>query len=374
MNPPDTQPDSEPRYIDPEEVDMSEQQFQASLEVVRPQFVVDEPLSACDPSLSIERTDGTCVASPTDTPSEMPQAEAGEPGSRSEASEDNEPDWRSLVSAKVNKYKSRRPQPQRYPSLSLQFEPTPIRAAPVLKQLENSRSAEGATVRQEGAFLEAEEPPMAPPVLAPLVERPTALEATARVLEFPRPATIRREELAEPVIDRPRIVEAPELLPPPPAMGGILIEPPADPEPGRRPGFDLPLQSASLSRKILAGILDGVVVATAITVFAYVFVRVSDAAVPARLAANWTAIFLALFWAAYQYAFLVFTKTTPGLFLTKLRVRQFDGSPVPRRLMRWRVLTSFLSCASLGLGYAWCFMDEDQLSWHDRITRTHLSA
>jgi hypothetical protein len=36
-------------------------------------------------------------------------------------------------------------------------------------------------------------------------------------------------------------------------------------------------------------------------------------------------------------------------------------------------LASFLSAASLGLGYAWCFLDEDQLSWHDRITKTHLA-
>jgi hypothetical protein len=32
-----------------------------------------------------------------------------------------------------------------------------------------------------------------------------------------------------------------------------------------------------------------------------------------------------------------------------------------------------LSLASLGLGYAWTFLDEDQLSWHDRITKTHLA-
>ena len=33
-----------------------------------------------------------------------------------------------------------------------------------------------------------------------------------------------------------------------------------------------------------------------------------------------------------------------------------------------------LSAASIGLGYAWCMLDEDQLCWHDRITRTHLAS
>jgi uncharacterized RDD family membrane protein YckC len=82
---------------------------------------------------------------------------------------------------------------------------------------------------------------------------------------------------------------------------------------------------------------------------------------------------LALLWPAYEYAFLVFSETTPGLRLAKLEVQRFDGTPAPRNLRRWRVLASLLSAVSLGLGYAWCFLDEDQLSWHDRITRTHLA-
>jgi len=70
----------------------------------------------------------------------------------------------------------------------------------------------------------------------------------------------------------------------------------------------------------------------------------------------------------------VFSKTTPGLWLAKLEVTRFDGAPASRSLRRWRVLASLLSCVSLGLGYAWCFLDEDRLSWHDRITRTHLGS
>jgi hypothetical protein len=42
-------------------------------------------------------------------------------------------------------------------------------------------------------------------------------------------------------------------------------------------------------------------------------------------------------------------------------------------LRRWRVLASFLSAVSLGMGYVWVFLDEDSLCWHDRITRTHLA-
>src|SRR5689334_3593603 len=43
MNPSDVQSDSDPTYFDPEEFDMSEQQFAASLEISaeRPQFEID---------------------------------------------------------------------------------------------------------------------------------------------------------------------------------------------------------------------------------------------------------------------------------------------------------------------------------------------
>jgi hypothetical protein len=42
-------------------------------------------------------------------------------------------------------------------------------------------------------------------------------------------------------------------------------------------------------------------------------------------------------------------------------------------MRRWRVLASFLSAASVGMGYAWVFLDEDSLCWHDRITHTYLA-
>src|SRR5207237_598393 len=102
-----------------------------------------------------------------------------------------------------------------------------------------------------------------------------SLEATARILEFPRSVTppVIQDELAEPMLDRPRIVEAPAFLPPPPALGGILIEEATEQEVERRPGFDMPLQSATLSRRLLAGTVDGSRVAGALTLLGNGFRR-----------------------------------------------------------------------------------------------------
>jgi len=376
MNSPDTQPGLDSHgvdrkeYFDPDVPDTSEQEFSASLEAPteRPRFVLDV---AEDPHTAEPAGDAANPSAGNDVPDRATVLlQQGSTALESEKSEAGaaEHDWRDQVSAKVSSYRSRKPRIERYPSLSLslplplQFEGKPLR--------DQTRQEAGLDAPADSRpwFENTEvQAPQAPAVM---------LEATARVLEFPRSAALpnRDDELAEPVMARPRIVEAPELLPPPPALGGILIEPVAADEIDRLPGLDVPLQSSPFSRRLQAGALDAAVVGIAIAAFAYVFFRISRTALPLRTEAEAAAALLALLWPAYQYAFLVYSKTTPGLRLTKLEVTRFDGRPASRSLRRWRVLASLLSCASLGLGYAWCFLDEDQLSWHDRITRTHLGV
>jgi uncharacterized RDD family membrane protein YckC len=165
----------------------------------------------------------------------------------------------------------------------------------------------------------------------------------------------------------------PELELPPPALGGILMDPVAEPEKERRPGFELPLQAAPFSRRLLAGAIDSLLVVTAFAIFAYIFFRITSIVPALQQAAGISVSLIALFWIAYQYLLLVFTGTTPGLKLARLQLSRFDGSAVPVRIRRWRVLASVLSGLSLALGYAWCFLDEDRLCWHDRITRTYMA-
>src|SRR5258708_3720257 len=79
------------------------------------------------------------------------------------------------------------------------------------------------------------------------------------------------DELAEAVPDRPRILEAPEVAPPPPALGGITIESVPVPEIEKRPGIDIPLQSAALSRRIFSAVVDAVIIASACALFGFIF-------------------------------------------------------------------------------------------------------
>lgn len=377
MNSPETQPepDSGITYVDPEQMDLSEQQFAVSLEqragvssfVVEAEGIAAKQEIALPTEPELKNSD---LGSDADVKAEMPVIAA--PGHTSSkvtsesTSGEESPDWRDLVSAKVSSYRSRRPRKERYPSLQLHFEIESVRRT---RQEYDQSAFENIPEPERPVFDDARANNR--PVLPPVV-----LETTARVLEFPRPivSPTRTDELAEPVLARPRIIEAPELLPPPPAMGGILIEQPSEPLLERRVGFDVPLQSAPLGRRAAAGIADAMLVAGTAAAFSYVVLRIIDNAMLSWRVEMLPAMgLLALLWAAYQYTFLVFCGKTPGLYITRLEIRKFDETPVPRNLRRWRALASILSLASLGLGYAWCFLDEDQLSWHDRITHTHLA-
>jgi uncharacterized RDD family membrane protein YckC len=175
------------------------------------------------------------------------------------------------------------------------------------------------------------------------------------------------------MVECPRILEAPEGAQPAAALGGIILDP-EEAEPEERPEFEIPLQAAPVSHRLLAGACDGVIVTLACALFADIFFK-SAASVPPvpQLLVLSVGISGAL-WVGYQYLLLVYTGSTPGLRLAHLRLSNFDGTPVDRRTRCWRVLASILSAVSLGLGFAWCYLDEDALCWHDRITQTYLAT
>lgn len=171
----------------------------------------------------------------------------------------------------------------------------------------------------------------------------------------------------------PRILEAQEIVPPAPALGGITIEATEPAGDQRRAGIDVPLQSAALARRMAAAGVDGFIIILAGALFGGIFWKVTGTRPPLAQLLGLTVAVPCFLWAAYQYLSLVYCATTPGLRLAGLELARFDGSVANRRLRRWRVLASYLAAVSLGMGYLWVFLDEDALCWHDRITHTYLA-
>ena len=293
--------------------------------------------------------------------------------------------WRDELSVRLNRYRAKRKmRPPRYPSLRLQFDGE-SRTNAVASQSSTFASVSDQALALDGmmqrpsatadteTFVGSEPAAAAPP---PEIEIPAA--KTAKIIEFPRfawgPPPPPPHELAEPVGTRPRILEAPEIVPPAPALGGITIEAAERTEPEKRPGIDVPLQSAVLGRRILASVVDGLIVLLAAGLFGGIFWKVAAVRPPLLQLLGIATGILCLLWAAYQYLLIVYNGSTPGLRAARLELARFDGTSTSRRLRRWRVLAACLSGVSLGMGYAWVFLDEDALCWHDRITHTYLAA
>jgi uncharacterized RDD family membrane protein YckC len=282
---------------------------------------------------------------------------------------------RREVAARLERYRARRkPRPPRYPSLRLPFDSAETWSGTTGSA---AAAAPSASVLAHQIDAQIEEPRAElSPYLVPLEpEVHNEPDYSAKVIEFPRSAAVPAapaSELAEPVWDRPRIVEAPEVLPPPPAMGGILIEEQTNREP-QSAKLEIKLPTASLARRVFAGILDVAVLGIAVAAFGAIFVWVNPVPPPLAVVAGAMILIGSLLWAAYQFLFLVYTGSTPGTRLARISLSRFDGSPVSRPVRRWRVLASYLSALALGLGYFWSVLDEDGLCWHDRITRSHFS-
>jgi uncharacterized RDD family membrane protein YckC len=286
--------------------------------------------------------------------------------------------WRSEVVERLARYRTRRkPRAPRYPSLLLPFDsfdsrtrtaavsssiatPAPVdHNFSVQKEVQDTQDYH-ETTRLSPHSTNYQTPP--PPEPEP-----------SNIIEFPRSAAIpvvHASLLADPIFDRPRILEAPEVLPPPPALGGMLIAPVERSADAR--ATETRIHSSSIPRRLLATAVDGLIVASALSAFAAIFLRFNPVRGPLLLVAGLAVVNTVLLWMAYQFVFVVYTGSTPGLRAAHLKIAKFDGSPANRRLRRWRVLASFLSAASAALGYLWCLLDQDSLCWHDRITRTHL--
>jgi uncharacterized RDD family membrane protein YckC len=72
----------------------------------------------------------------------------------------------------------------------------------------------------------------------------------------------------------------------------------------------------------------------------------------------------------YRFLWYVANGDTPGMRFAGLRLVDFDGRAPNREQRARRQVASVLSLLSAGLGLAWALVDEENLTWHDHISKT----
>ena len=75
------------------------------------------------------------------------------------------------------------------------------------------------------------------------------------------------------------------------------------------------------------------------------------------------ALFYGLLWA-------ITGRETAGMRATELHLITFDGFPLDARARALRFGSTWLSFFSAGLGLVWALADEENLTWHDHISKT----
>ncbi len=85
-------------------------------------------------------------------------------------------------------------------------------------------------------------------------------------------------------------------------------------------------------------------------------------------------IAFAIVYLQYFSLFTVFGGTTPGMMLRGVQIVDFSGEPPSPRKLLLRAAGYMLSAGTFFLGFLWAMWDEDELTWHDRISHTYLSS
>jgi len=143
----------------------------------------------------------------------------------------------------------------------------------------------------------------------------------------------------------------------------------------RRSAYDKPMCSvAVLAERQRAGIFDVGVLIAAYGGFLMLFHALGGRFSMTRFDLLVTAAIFALLYGQYVTLFTYFAQATPGMMLRGLRISSLDGFNPSRRQLLWRSLGYLISAGTMMLGFVWTLWDEDQLSWHDRISQTCITA
>jgi len=131
---------------------------------------------------------------------------------------------------------------------------------------------------------------------------------------------------------------------------------------------------ASFDDRRLAGLIDFFCLAFAYGGFLGLFGSLGGHFTLSKLSAAVCVATFAVVYMQYFALFTIFGGTTPGMMLRGLQVVSFSGElPTPRQMLL-RSVGYLLSAGTFFLGFLWAMWDSDELTWHDRFSRTYLSV
>lgn len=139
------------------------------------------------------------------------------------------------------------------------------------------------------------------------------------------------------------------------------------------PPADAPnLYQAPFGRRMMATMVDTAII-LGLTCGAVTLLASKLDSLPGKHASEICGVLLVLGLATlYEWFFLTFAKVTPGMRYAQLSLCTFDEEIPTREQVKGRLKSMLVSVLPLGLGMIWSIFDDDQMSWHDRLSKTYL--
>ena len=128
---------------------------------------------------------------------------------------------------------------------------------------------------------------------------------------------------------------------------------------------------ASIDRRVMAFAVDFAAVTAGFMGFLVVFVASTPHLPTGLTAAALAGVVYVALWVLYQMLFFSLSGATAGMLYAHIALCTFDDQNPTRSALQRRLAAWWTSLLPLGIGFLWCFVDEDNLCWHDRITRTY---
>lgn len=131
---------------------------------------------------------------------------------------------------------------------------------------------------------------------------------------------------------------------------------------------------AAAAERLRAGLLDLAIVLSSYATFLALFAALGHELPLSKAGLAIYGLVLLLFFTAYLFLFTAFGGRTPGMRFVGLELVRFDGRAPALEDALWRTAGYLVSTGSFFLGFLWIFVDDRQLTWHDRISKTCVVA
>lgn len=127
---------------------------------------------------------------------------------------------------------------------------------------------------------------------------------------------------------------------------------------------------ATPTHRVVAAAIDGAIVLIGYGLLLGLFNLMGGSLGHGRSVWIVTAAVLALVALVYGLIWAIAGRETAGMHFTDLQLITFDGFPLDGRSRALRFAATWLSFCSGGLGVLWAVADEENLTWHDHISKT----